>query len=97
MTIPHSLGIQWRSWLRHCASRRKIAGLILYRVIGITELTIPAAIWPGFVSVSNRNEYVLGDKGGRCLRLTPYQLNVPTLYISWEPQPPGSLRVSPTL
>jgi len=100
MTIPLSLGLQWLSWVRHCAPRRKIAGLVLHRVIGIIELTIPAAIWPGFVSASNRNEYqgyVQGDKGGRCLRLTTYLLNVPTLEIFWEPQTPGALRRGPAL
>jgi hypothetical protein len=57
-------------------------GLILHRIIGITELTIPAAVWPGVVSASNRNEYqgyFLGDKGGRCVRLALYHLHVPTL------------------
>jgi len=65
--------MQWRSWLRHCAPRRKVPGLILHGVTGILDLTIPAAIWPGVGSASNSNEYqgyLLGDKGGRYVRLT---------------------------
>ena len=43
----------WRSWLRHCAGRRKVAG------------SIAVGVGPGAASVSNRNgcqEYFLGVK-----------------------------------
>ena len=30
-------GKRWRGWLRHCATNRKVAGLILNGVIGIVH------------------------------------------------------------
>ena len=39
-------GTWWRSWLRHCATSREIAGSI-DDVFGIfTDIIFPAAIWP---------------------------------------------------
>ena len=45
---PQQLGgTQWSSWLRHCATRRKVAGSIPGGVIGIfVDLVLPAALWP---------------------------------------------------
>ena len=34
-STPHHWGKQWRSWLRHCATSRKVAGSIPDGVIGI--------------------------------------------------------------
>jgi hypothetical protein len=34
---------QWRSWLRHCATSRKIAGSISYDV---TDVILATALWP---------------------------------------------------
>jgi hypothetical protein len=52
--------MRWRSWLRHCATSRKVAGSIPDGVIGICiEMILPAD------SASNRNEfqeYFLGVK-----------------------------------
>jgi hypothetical protein len=51
-------------------------------------------------SVSNRNEYqeyFLGGKGGRCLELTIIPHSHADCLEIWEPQPPGTLRVSPAL
>jgi hypothetical protein len=41
----HQRGTQWRSWLRHCATSRKIAGSIPDGVIAIFIDIIPAALW----------------------------------------------------
>ena len=46
-------GTRWRSWLRHCAKSRKVAGSIPNGVIGIFHwLNPPAALWPwGWLSL----------------------------------------------
>ena len=47
----------WRSWLRHHASNRKVAGSTPDGVIGIfTHIILPVALGPGVDSASNRNE-----------------------------------------
>jgi len=55
----------WRSWLRHCATSRQVAGSTPDCVNGIfIDITLPAAL--GVDSCSNRNayqEYFLGAKG----------------------------------
>ena len=51
---------------------------------------------PGVDWASNRNEYqeyFLGGKGGRCVRLTTFPPSCGDCLKIWEPQPPGSLRV----
>ena len=41
------LGTRWLSWLRHCATSRKVAGSITDGVIEIVhDLILPAALWP---------------------------------------------------
>ena len=57
-------GTGWRSWLRHCAASRKVAGSFLDDVD----------------SASDRNEhqeYFLVGKGGRCVSLTTFHFHVP--------------------
>jgi hypothetical protein len=49
-------GTRWRSWLRHYATSRKVAGLIPDGVIGIFHWHNPSGP-TGVNSVSNRNEY----------------------------------------
>jgi len=41
------MGTRWRSWLRHCATSRKVAGSIPDGVIGIfiIDIILPAALW----------------------------------------------------
>jgi hypothetical protein len=83
-------GTRWRSWLRHCATNRKIAGSIPDGVNG----------GPGVDSASNRNEYqeyFLGGKGGRCLVLTTLPPSCADCLEICEPQAPGSLRACPGL
>jgi hypothetical protein len=50
---------QWRSWLGHCATSRKVAGSIPDGVIGIFHLHNPSGrtMTLGVDSASNRNEY----------------------------------------
>jgi hypothetical protein len=59
--------------LRHCATSRKVAGLIPDSVIGIFYWHNPRPHYgPGVDSASHRNEhqkYILGGKGGRCIGL----------------------------
>jgi len=39
--------MQWHSWLRHCAIRRKVAGWIPDGVIGIfVDVILPDTPWP---------------------------------------------------
>jgi hypothetical protein len=52
-------GTRWRSWLRHYATIRKVAGSIPDGVIGLFSLTYSFRphYGPGVDSASNRNEY----------------------------------------
>jgi hypothetical protein len=64
------LRTRWRSWLRHCATSRKVAG-------SIPEGSLTSFFRPLFSprvdTACNRNEYqgsCLGGKDGRCVGLT---------------------------
>ena len=62
-------------WLRRCATNRKVAGSIPAGINGffIDIKSFRSHYGPGVDSASNRNvyqEYFLGGKGGRCVRLT---------------------------
>ena len=62
-------------WLRCCATNRKVAGSIPAGVSGffIDLKSFRSHYGTGVDSASNRNEYqvyILGVKGGRCVRLT---------------------------
>jgi hypothetical protein len=40
-------GTRWRSWLRHCATSRQVAGSIPDGVWGFfIDIILPAALWP---------------------------------------------------
>ena len=63
---------QWRSWLRHCGTSRKVAGSFPDGIIGNFHWRNPS-YGPGVDSASKRNEhqeYFLGGKGGRCVGLS---------------------------
>jgi len=50
---------------------------------------------PGVESASSKNEYqeyFLGGKGGRCVRLTTLPPSCADCHKIWEPQPPETLR-----
>ena len=62
-------------WLRCCVTNRKVAGSIPAGVSGffIDIKSFRSHYGPGVDSASNRNEYqdyFLGGKGGRCVKLT---------------------------
>ena len=62
-------------WLRCCATNRKVAGSIPAGVSGffMDINSFRSHYGPGVDSASNRNEYqeyFLGGKGGRCVKLT---------------------------
>ena len=69
------LGTAVAQWLRCCATNRKVAGSIPAGVSGffIDIKSFRSHYGPGVDSASNRNEYqeyFLGVKSGRCVRLT---------------------------
>ena len=86
-------------WLRCCATNRKVAGLIAASVSGvfIDIKYFRSHYGPGVDSASNRNEYqeyFLGGKGGRCVRLATYHHPVPLsrnlgTLTSWSPLGPS--------
>jgi hypothetical protein len=90
-------GARWRSWLRHCATSRKVAGSIPdgYSPSGHT---VALGLTQPLKEMSTRNVYGgCGGKGGRCVGL----ITLPPLYANCleicEPQPPGNLRACPGL
>jgi len=95
-SILHAGGTWWRSWLRHCATSRKVERSCPDSVIEIFH-----RLTPGLGSTnSNRNEYqeyFLRGKGGRCVRLTTLPLSCADRLAIWEPQPPGTLGACPGL
>jgi hypothetical protein len=81
----------WRSWWRHCATSRKVAGSIPDGVIGIFH-------WHN----SSGRTMALGltqsgGKGGQCVGLTTLPLSCADYLEFWEPQPPGTLWACPGL
>ena len=88
-TVTHG-GTQWRSWLRNCATSRKVAGSIPDGVVRSMAF--------GVDSASNRNEYQEffgGVKDGRCVGLTTLPPSFADCLEIWEPQTPGTLRDCP--
>ena len=82
-------GKRWRSWLRQCATSRKVAGSIPDGVIGIFHLTLSFRphYGPGVDSASNRNEYqeyLLGGEGSRCIGLTTLPPSCADCHEIWE-------------
>jgi len=84
--IQMLVGSRWCSWLRHCATRRKVAGSIPDSVIGIFHWhNSSAALWP-WSRLSLQQKWVPvicpTDKGGQCLGLTTLQPSCADL--SWN-------------
>jgi hypothetical protein len=74
----------------HCVTSRKVAGSIPDGIIGIFQ---PHYV-PAVDSASKRNEvheYLLGDKGGRCVGLTALPPTCTDDLEIWEPKPPEIL------
>jgi hypothetical protein len=88
LNVARVRGTRWRSCLRHCAKRRKVAGSISDGVIGIFH-------WHN-LSINEYQEYFLVGKGGRYVGLT-----LPSSYAEyheiWESQLPGILTACPVL
>jgi hypothetical protein len=64
------------------------------------HIIFPAALWRRVDTTSNRSdyqEYFLGDKVGRCLRLTALPPSYTCRHDIWEPQLPEILRAFPGL
>jgi hypothetical protein len=80
------MGRRWRSWLRHCATFRKVAGSIssgrtmaLGSTQPLTEMNTSIISW---------------GKGGRCIALTFLPPSCANCHKNWELRPPGTLRAS---
>jgi hypothetical protein len=91
----------WRSWLRHCATSRKVAGSIPDGVTGIfywhnpSGRTMALGMTQPLREVSTRNiSWGEGGKGGRCVGLTTLPPSCADYLQIWEPEPPGTLRTS---
>jgi len=89
-------GTLWRSWLRHCATSRHVAGSIPDGVTDIFHWHNSFGRTMALRTTQPLKEYLLGGKGGRCVGMTLTPSCVDCLEI-WEPQYPGNLRVSPDL
>jgi hypothetical protein len=89
----------WRSWLRHCAKSRKVAGSIPDGVSGIFYLRNPSCSTMILESteplkeMSNRN--ISWGKGGQCVGLTSLPPSCVDCLEIWEPETPGFLKVCP--
>jgi len=104
LTLPQGGGgvvARWRNWLRHCATSRKVAGSIPDGVIGIFRWRNPSGRIGGLGStqptteISTRN--ISRGKGGRCLGLANLPPSCADCLEVWEPQPTGTVGVSPGL
>ena len=96
--VPISFGgTWWRSWLRHCATRRKAAGSIPDDVIGIFHWhnpsghTVALGLTQPLTEMSTRNtSWGVMAAGAYGWQLC--HLHVPDFLGIWEPQTPGTLR-----
>ena len=95
-------GTRWRSWLRHRATRRKVAGSIPDGVTGIfhwhnpSGRTMALGSTQPLTEMSTRNTS-WGVKGGRCVGLITLPPSCADCLEIWEPQPPGTLWACPGL
>jgi hypothetical protein len=88
-------GYAVRSWFRHCATSRKVAGSIPDGVIGIfhwhpSGRTMALGLTQLLTEMSTRN-ITWGGKGGRCLGLTTLPPSRADCHEIWETQSPGNL------
>jgi hypothetical protein len=55
--VRYTLGTRWRSWLRHCAASREVAGSVPDRIIFLWLNSFWPQYGPWFDSASNGNVY----------------------------------------
>ena len=98
--VPQGVGVtRWRSWLRHCATSRKVAASIPDGVVenflwyNPSGRTMALGLTQLLTEISTRN-ISWGGKGGRCAKLTTLPPSCADCLDIWEPQPPGNLRDS---
>jgi hypothetical protein len=93
-------GTRWRSWLRHCATSRKVADWIpdgvseIFHWFNPSGRNVALGSTQPLKEMSARNIF-WGDKGGRCVGLTTLPPSCADFLEIWEPQPPGTLRACP--
>jgi hypothetical protein len=94
-------GTRWRSWLRHCATSRKVTGSIPAGVIGIFHWHNPSGRTMALGSTQPPTEMntrnISWGKGGLCVGLTTLPPSCADCHEMWEPQSPGILRACPGL
>jgi len=84
-------GTRWRSWLRHCATSRKVAGSIPGGVTGIfhrhnlSGRTVGLGLTQPLTEMSTRNISWRG-KGAQCVQLTILPPSCADCLEIWEPQ-----------
>ena len=105
LSPPKAAGNRWRSWLRHCVTRRKVAGSIPDGVIGIfywhnpsgRNMSLPST--QPLTETSTRNISCVLKAAGAC-GWQPYHLHVPIVlkYGGLNlPEPSGRVHASFTL
>ena len=92
-------GTRWHSWLRRCATSRKVAGSIPDGVIGIFHWHNPSCRTMALGSTQRPGIFPGWgwSKDGRCVGLTTLPPSCVEYLEIWEPQPPGTLRACPGL
>jgi hypothetical protein len=93
---------RWGSWLRHCATSRKVADSIPDVLNGTFYLhnpygpTMALGLTQPPIEISTRN-ISLGGKCGRCVGLRTLPPSCADCLEIWEPQPPQNLWACPGL
>jgi hypothetical protein len=104
MQLPSSGGKRWCSWLRHCATSRKVAVSIPEGITGIfhwhnssARITFLGSTQP-LREMTIRNISWRGGGGRRPVRRADKRVTFfAGCHEIWKPQPPGTLRASPSL
>jgi hypothetical protein len=88
-------GTRWRSWFRHYASIRQVAGSIPDGIIGIFHLLNPSGRTMALESTQPLTEMSTSpiSWGVKAACITTLPSSYADLYKFWEPQPPGALRL----
>ena len=98
VTLQNCWSTRWRSWSKHCATIRKVAGSISDYVVGIFHRHNPFSRTMALGLTQPLTEKITRNISlGQCVGLT----NLPPSYADcleiWEPQPRGTLRACPGL